>query len=180
MTTITTQRLLLRPLQEGDAEALVRGLNNFNVAKWTARVPFPYGVMDARNFIALCANPEDCTLRLCITFRGDLIGVISCEQTHDGIAAELGYWLAEPHWGKGFGKEAAQAIAAHAFGQIRHDLLVAGYREGNEASRRILDGLGFEMTGRRQVFSAAANANVPVIRMALSRGRWQDVGGRRP
>lgn len=176
MTTITTRNLLLRPLCDGDADSLVRGLNNFNVSKWTARVPYPYGMAGAQAFLALCQTPQDGTLRLGITTNDQLIGVISYERSQDGISAEMGYWLAEPHWGKGHGKEAAAAMTAHAFGDGGHDMLIAGYAKGNEASRRILKGLGFKPTGELMNYSAANNANVPVIRLALAKGRWLESG----
>jgi len=179
MTMISTKRLQLRPLHEGDTDGLVRGLNNFNVSKWTARVPFPYGMADAKSFLALCQKAEQDTLRLAITIDGELIGVISYERSQDGISAELGYWLAEPHWGQGYGTEAARAVSKHAFEAGGLDMLIAGYAKGNEGSRRILEGLGFEPTGELMQFSAANNANVPVVRLALAKGRWQAMEGRR-
>jgi RimJ/RimL family protein N-acetyltransferase len=180
MTVITTPRLVLRAPQERDIPDLVRGLNNYNVSQWTARIPFPYGERDAAEFVRHTREASSGVLRLAIEQAGTAIGVIGCERTADGAAAELGYWLAEPHWGKGYGREAAQAMTAHAFSSAGHDRLVAGYREGNEASRRILDALGFEATGRQMVFSAAVNANMPVVRMVLAKQRWLEREGRRP
>ena len=179
MTIITTERLALRPLEMGDADDLVRGLNNFNVSHWTARVPYPYSAADASAFIESCRSDRPGTLSLAITLDGRLIGDISYVRSDDGISAELGYWLTELEWAKGYGKEAAHAMTRHAFGEGRHDLLIAGYFRGNEGSRRILEGLGFEPTGELMQFSMASNANLPSVRLALSKGRWHQIEGRR-
>lgn len=48
---IASNRIFLREWKDEDVEDLVEGLNNINVAKWMANVPFPYTETDARNFI---------------------------------------------------------------------------------------------------------------------------------
>lgn len=173
MTTIMTQRLALRPPDQADAEALVHGLGNFNVSRWTGRVPYPYGAGDAEAFLAHCrALPAD-ALVLAISRDGALIGVIGIEH------GELGYWLAEDHWGLGFGTEAARAITDHAFAVAKRAELVASHHLGNAASRRILLGLGFVDTGEDMAFSRARAAEVPIMRLALTQAAWADAKERR-
>lgn len=58
----------------------------------------------------MCQRGESGMLRFAITAGGTLLGGIGVEH------GELGYWLAEPHWSKGYETEAARAIADHAFG----------------------------------------------------------------
>ena len=177
-STIITGRLLLRPLKAGDGHSLVAGLNNFNVSQWTARVPFPYGLADAEEFLQLCEGPAPGMQRFAITLNSDVIGVISYKRAREGDVAELGYWLAEPYWGRGFGREAARAVTDHAF-DSGLDELAAGYRHGNEGSRRILEGLGFVKTGDAMMFSQAVGAETPVARMRLTRQDWHHAKGRR-
>lgn len=175
-TTIATSRLLLRPLTAQDLPALVRGLNNFAVSRWTARIPFPYGLRDAEDYLVVASRHEEGTLRLSITCDDGLIGGITYER-NTGDGTELGYWLAESHWGKGFGTEAARAMTDHAFEAAGHDLLVARYAHGNEASRRILAGLGFRTTGESPCHSLALAAEAPATRMELTRDGWQAARG---
>ena len=173
MTTITTQRLTLRPPEMADAEALVRGLGNLNVSRWTGRVPHPYGTADAKAFLAHCgALPSD-ALVLAISHAGELIGVIGIEH------GELGYWLAEAAWGRGYGREAARALADHVFSELNFETLVASYHLGNEASRRILLGLGFVEIGESAAFSKARQAEVPHMKLCLTREGWADAKERR-
>jgi len=168
MTTIVTARLSLRPLRETDASDIVRQLNNYAVSKWTGRVPFPYSTLDAEDFLRRVAALETGNLIAAIVPEGTdrLIGVIGCEMQDPG-EAELGYWIAEDHWGKGFGREAAAAMADHAFAVLGHGALVASYHVGNVASQRILEGLGFRRTGEGRSFSLARNAEVDVVHLRL-------------
>lgn len=48
---VETDRLILRPYKLEDADDLVDGLNNLNVSKWMAFVPYPYTKQDAVNYI---------------------------------------------------------------------------------------------------------------------------------
>ena len=168
MTTIVTARLSLRPLRETDAGDIVRQLNSFAVSKWTARVPFPYSTLDAEDFLRRVAVLETGNVVAAIVPKGTdrLIGVIGCEKQDPG-EAELGYWIAEDHWGKGFGREAAAAMAVHAFAVQGHGVLVASYQVGHVASHRILEGLGFRRTGEDRSFSRARNAEVDVVHLRL-------------
>ena len=172
MTLIVTDRLTLRPPQEADAEALVRGLNNLNVSRWTGRIPHPYGHDDAEAFFAYDRQKPGDALILAITLHDTLIGVI-------GIEGELGYWLAEPHWGHGYGTEAARAVTDHAFTALGFEEMDASYHLGNAASRRILHGLGFVETGEGSGFSKARQADVPHMKLKLTRQCWAAAKERR-
>ena len=50
-TIIETERLILRQYKISDADDVVDGLNNLNVSRWLASVPFPYTKEDALNYI---------------------------------------------------------------------------------------------------------------------------------
>jgi RimJ/RimL family protein N-acetyltransferase len=168
MTAITTARLLLRPLRAEDAGDIVRQLNNFAVSKWTARVPFPYSTLDAEDFLKRTASLAAGSRVAAIVPRETdrLIGVIGCEAQGSGVA-ELGYWIAQDHWGNGHGREAASAMAEHAFEALGHASLVASYQVGNAASQRILERLGFRKTSEGRSFSLARKAEVDVVHLQL-------------
>ncbi len=173
MTTIATPRLFLCPHEPWDADALVRGLNNFNVAQWTARVPHPYGMADAQAFLLMCRDKTPNVLRLAITRTSQLIGGIGIE------GGEIGYWLAEEQWGKGYGSEAAAAVTDYAFEAMELPSLQARYRIGNAASRRILLGLGFAELGEIKSHSKATGGETVVMRLELSRAAWEQARERR-
>ena len=56
---IESKRLILRNWEDGDVEDIVEGLNNIEVAKWLASVPYPYTENDARNFIERAKNNDE-------------------------------------------------------------------------------------------------------------------------
>ena len=134
---IKTKRLWLKPLEASNAEALSPAINDFEVSKWLAVVPFPYRFEDARSFIAGALNGKKIWA---IIYEGRFVGVISIER-------ELGYWLARPVWGQGIMREAAEAVVSEYFDNQCHENLGSGHFVGNEKSKRILNVLGFEPVG---------------------------------
>ncbi len=46
---IETDRLILRQWKLDDVNDVVEGLNNLNVTKWLAQVPYPYTEEDAKS-----------------------------------------------------------------------------------------------------------------------------------
>lgn len=57
---------------------------------------------------------------------------------------EIGFHVRPEHWRRGYALEAARAVVAHAFYDLGANALFAGHHPQNEASRRLLDKLGFE------------------------------------
>jgi RimJ/RimL family protein N-acetyltransferase len=168
-----TSRLHLRAPEAGDATAIVRYLNNYEVAKNTGRVPFPYGPDDAAEFLARAASQQadGTAFMFAVAERAsprDLIGVVSLEWDEgNGSSAELGYWLGEPFWGRGLMGEAAKAVLGFGFAGAGLARLHACYHLGNEASRRILMGLGFRPTRRCAAYSIAQTRNVDMEELEL-------------
>ncbi len=166
---LETERLTLRAPRHGDVKAIAALVNDRRVAANTARIPHPYGVADAEQFIASVnkRNGETCF----VIILGDrLIGACGLDPQEDG--PELGYWLGAPYWGRGFATEAARAVIDHAFGELEHATLQAGARVSNPASRRVLEKCAFQWTGVRLTRIRAINSAAPVDRFRLDRGLW--------
>lgn len=179
---IKTERLLLRPLRESDLVTLAATLNNFRIVRNTASIPWPYRLDDARDHFDRANRSIPGTLRLVVAEKSRpniVVGGIGYEAEDVGLSAELGYWLAEAVWAKGYGYEAAKAVTVHAFETAGHDRLVADYRHGNEASRRILDRLGFRFVGHAMSYSRGEGHETPVARLELTRREWLKAKGGR-
>ncbi len=56
---------------------------------------------------------------------------------------ELGYWLGQPFWGKGYMREAAREILRHGFEELGMSTIWCGYYEGNQKSKRVQEKVGF-------------------------------------
>ena len=178
MLPIVTDRLRLRPLEPEDAQAIANLVGNWNVARWLARVPFPYTIADAEAFIvhARTGGAAADGAIAAITRDDQLIGLVSIEPRHHGM--ELGYWLGEPFWGNGYMSEAAAALVSAFFHRSDADALQAGYFEGNHASARILTGLGFEACGQGQQMSLPNRRAMPDTAMRLTRERFASLNSR--
>ena len=107
---IESKRLILRKWEDGDIEDIVDGLNNIEVAKWMASIPFPYTEQDARNFIEFAKNQDDSSkIMLAIVLKEDnkVIGGTEIRNINrkDGTAGG-GIWLNEKYQKNGYGTEA--------------------------------------------------------------------------
>ncbi|MFB6071406.1 MAG: GNAT family N-acetyltransferase [Halobacterium sp.] len=86
---------------------------------------------------------------------GDPVGSLGVNGVDDADGgAELGLFLAEDYWGRGYGTEAARLATDYAFDQHRRHRVVARVFEDNEPSARIWEKLGFALDGthRDEVF----------------------------
>lgn len=66
--------------------------------------------------------------------------------TDDSETVSIGYRLLSTHWGKGYATEAAGAVVRIAFDEYGIDRAVATTMAVNQASRRVLERLGFRHT----------------------------------
>jgi len=68
----------------------------------------------------------------------------------------LGYYLAQRYWGRGLATEAARAFVDFGFGELGLTRIVSSVETGNDASRHILEKIGFTLVrheaGERRSF----------------------------
>jgi RimJ/RimL family protein N-acetyltransferase len=178
--TITTARLRLRPVQPEDGAQLLRLIDNWNVAQWLGAVPWPYRAQDMAEFIEMVALPRQSGPKpiYAIVLEGSPIGVIECCGHPDpaaplGNASELGYWLGEPYWGKGYMTEAVAAMVDRAFAAPDAAVIRSGVFEGNAASLKVQHKLGFEVVGSVTAFCRPRGHEVPHICTQLTRPRYE-------
>jgi RimJ/RimL family protein N-acetyltransferase len=182
MTTfepIQTERLVLRAITPADREALIALANNWRVAKNLSTMPFPYTPAAADDWIGKQAElwASGQTLPLAITMGGAFVGGIGIG-VRDHQEWELGYWIGEPYWNRGYVSEAAFAVRDYAFQTLKLDVVVAGHFSDNHASGRILSKLGFRYTKETPRFSLARGANARCLDMALTRASWLELCNR--
>jgi RimJ/RimL family protein N-acetyltransferase len=151
--SLLTARLVLRPSAPGDEAALVAGLGDIEVQRWLETVPHPYTVAHARDWIARSARERDAgfmqDFAITLAEGGARIGGIAFTSSRVEPAAELGYWIARPHWGKGYGGEALARVVRYATEECTpwFTRLSARVAPDNAASRRMLARLGFVEKG---------------------------------
>jgi ribosomal-protein-alanine N-acetyltransferase len=97
------------------------------------------------------------------TVEGELAGVINISEIVRGNfrSAYLGYYAFVPHHNKGHMTEGLRAVVSRAFRQLRLHRLEANIQPANEASRRLVQRLGFRCEGLSPRYLKIA-------------GRWRD------
>ncbi len=177
---LETKRLAMRAPRLEDAKTIAALANDRRIAENVARIPHPYQVPDAENFISL-ANKAGGEAVFLITLRDEtVIGACSLvlqELKIQERTPELGYWLGVPFWGKGYATEALHAVIDYAFTDLGHEALQAGARVTNPASRRVLEKCGFQWTGVGLYRIRAINSSAPIDRFRLERGIWSALKG---
>ncbi|MGA8155176.1 MAG: GNAT family N-acetyltransferase [Rhodoplanes sp.] len=168
---LETERLILRAPQPADALLIAALVNDRRIAENTARIPHPYRLADAEDWISLAnADPRDKTL-LITTRDGTIAGACGLEW-RDGPNPEIGYWLGVPYWGHGYATEAVRALIDQAFGDLGYEAVEAGARTTNAVSRRVLEKCGFQWTGVGLCRIRAINSAAPFDRFCLERRIW--------
>jgi RimJ/RimL family protein N-acetyltransferase len=166
---LATERLVLRAPRRGDVKAIASFANDRRIAANTARIPHPYGIEDAEQFVA-AVNKREGEACFVVMLECAPVGVCSVDLREDG--PEVGYWLGVPYWGRGFATEAVRALIDYAFGDLEYEALISGARVNNPASRRVLEKCGFQWTGVRLSRIRAINSAAPIDRFRLDRGLW--------
>lgn len=161
-----TERLFLRPAWPEDWQAVLGGIADAGVVRNLARVPWPYGPEQARDFVARPQDPRHPHFLIVEPASGHAIGCAGLGEHPAGVS-EIGYWLARPYWGRGYATEAAGGVIEIAR-LVGHRALAAGHFVDNPASGRVLRKLGFHPTGEtRPRFSCARNRKVPSVEYVL-------------
>ena len=167
---LVTERLILRAPHVDDVPELSLLAANRRVAEMVARMPHPYGEAEARAFVAASAKRrQGCVYALTLSDTGAFIGCAALNETPRGL--ELGYWVGEPFWNRGFATEAAHALVDLAFRVTDVDCLHVSCRVLNGASRRVIQKCGFNYAGQGMIDSIAAG-RVAVERYELDRKTW--------
>ncbi len=149
MATIETERLVLRPPDEGDVPALVQAVGEDpDIAWFIPLIPTPYTEADARAWLSGLPDRFE-TIRevsFAITQRGDdeLIGAISVRLHPDG---SIGYWIRESSRGQGLMTEAVNAVVRWAATEHGLDDLHLTTHPDNLASQRVAEKAGFVRGG---------------------------------
>lgn len=140
-----TERLILRPWEETDAEECYRYAKDDRVGP-AAGWPPHKSVEDSRRVIRdILSAPK--TYAIVLKATGHAIGSIGLHRrdlAKGEDETELGYWIGVPYWGQGLVPEAAREMLRHAFEDLGLARVWCGYYDGNDRSKRVQEKLGFK------------------------------------
>ncbi len=142
---LETDRLILRPLNEKDVDAIFVMRSDPEVmrfirepqdrdesANWVELVSSRW----ATEQIGFCAMVEKSS--------GKFVGWCGLWRLKETGEIEVGYALAKEFWGKGYATESALKFLDYAFEKLKSEKIVAVARPENAASRRVMEKLGMD------------------------------------
>lgn len=144
---LETERLILRPWEDRDAEELYRYARDKRVGP-AAGWPPHTDVEESREIIrTVFSGPE--TYAMVLKSTGKPVGCVGAMFFPAGNLslreweAEIGYWIGVPYWGQGLTTEAVRRIVSHCFEDLGCEILWCGHYDGNERSKGVQEACGF-------------------------------------
>ncbi|MBR9997906.1 MAG: GNAT family N-acetyltransferase [Cyclobacteriaceae bacterium] len=140
----------IRPWKEGDEMNLVKYANNKNIARNLRELfPNPYTLSDARTWIAFNKDLLP-ALNMAIIWENEVIGAVGIVLKEDihRKNAEIGYWIGEPFWRKGFATKAVKMMIDYTFENYDVTRIFASTFDHNIASQKVLLKSGFKLEAR--------------------------------
>lgn len=144
---LETERLLLRKWTKTDADSLFRYASNPEVGPIAGWPPHK-SVEESKDIIKNVFNGAEC-YAICEKENNIAIGAVELklnghtDMTKRDDECELGYWLGQPFWGRGYMPEAARELLWHGFEELGMTTIWCGYYDGNVKSKRVQEKLGF-------------------------------------
>ena len=150
---LTTDRLILREFVAGDWQDVLRYQSDPRYLRyypWTGRTP-----EEVQQFLGMFLENQRqqprAKFQLAVILRAEdrLIGNCGIRmETADARVADMGYELAPEYWGRGYATEAARAVLAFGFAELRIHRVWANCIAENVASAHVLEKLGMRQEGR--------------------------------
>lgn len=135
----------LQDTTQTSPEEIQRLANNHAIAiNLRNAFPYPYTIEDAATFLELATNGA--LGRVYGVYDGDIfVGCCSLIPQQDvyRLNAEIGYWIGEPYWGKGYATEVVKLLLNVAFEELNLSRVYAHIFEFNKGSMRVLEKAGF-------------------------------------
>ncbi|GAB3838803.1 GNAT family N-acetyltransferase [Hymenobacter jeollabukensis] len=155
MTTLDTPRLLLRPFTAADAPGILALDSDPAVLRYVPMPPMTSLEQAAKVVDYILAQYARNGLGRWVVERkedGAFLGWCGLKYVDDATTNgrinyhDLGYRLLPRHWGQGYASEAAAASLRHGFDTLKLPELHATVMQGNVASQRVVERLGFGRT----------------------------------
>ena len=147
---IETERLILRPITENDAEAIYEYSKNEIVGINAGWKPHE-SIEETREIIKLIFLNQENVFGIELKETGQLfgsIGLIPDPKRQNDKTRMAGYAIGENYWGKGYMTEAVLALLRFGFEELNLDLISAYCYPSNERSKNVLKKCGFHYEGR--------------------------------
>ena len=140
----------IRPIALIDLDNLVKYGNNAKIASnLTNQFPHPYTREKGEIFLNMASKADPPNV-FAVVVDQEMVGAIGLHPQSDIQCknAELGYWLAEPFWGKGIMSEVIPPMVAYGFKTWDINRIFARPFGSNIGSQKVLEKAGFTLEAR--------------------------------
>ena len=169
------ERCVLRELRVADAASLACHADN--EAVWRnlfEGFPRPYTLADAQAWCDAARRPAAAGFVWGIAVNDEVIGCVGLRPDAGWLRcnAEVGYWIGEPHWGRGIATEALSRVTAWAWDAMPElTRLYAPIFAWNEGSQRVAAKAGYAREAVMPRSAIKAGRVVDRVQYALYRSR---------
>lgn len=166
---LVSERLVLRPTNVSDVERAFEIQSDWEVTRMLRMAAFPPDREDIETWFADHGREWAAgeAYRFAVERQGRFIGVVDIDEI-SRQEGDLGYWFERASWGRGYAREAAQAVVDFAFGEVRLRGLRSGHAAENAASGNVLLKLGFRPLDIVRVESRSRGQDIQQQRYQLS------------
>jgi RimJ/RimL family protein N-acetyltransferase len=173
---LITERLILRPFKQSDAEQ-VQLLANHEKISLTTNLPYPYTLEMAKGWIQThkprFQDRKDATYAITLKKTGEIVGTISLMDISEKSShARIGFWVGVPYWNNGYCTEAGRAILEYGFKERNLNRIYTGYMKSNLASGRVLEKLGMKYEGTQREQITMLGEYEDLVLVGLLRKEW--------
>lgn len=153
MKISVTDRIHLSEFQPSDEAACVQHFKEKEIYDRTLRIPYPYTEADFQVWMGIVAKAmkqQGQPVHWAIRNESELlIGGCGFDSLQLGKShrAEIGYWLAKPHWGRGIMTAVVRRLCAFAFAEFGLVKITAHVFAENAASAKVLEKCSFQQEG---------------------------------
>jgi len=175
---LTDGTLRLRPWRRDEAGLLVELLHasSDSIGRWMNWYTPGYAVADALDWMAAVEQgwqdgEGECALAIEAGGEGLPLGCVGINQFRfEHRTANVGYWIGQPHQGRGLAAQAGRLLAPYAFARFGLRRLEIVAAEGNGASRRVAEKTGAHFEGIARQRLVVHGASVDAAMYALVAG----------
>lgn len=146
---LRTERLLLRPFTPGDLDALYGWRSDPEVTRFLLSGPTDregaQEMLDQRLRQATLPTAEGQGICFAVQLHagGTVVGEVNLDLTsEENSCGEIGYVIAKEHSGKGYASEAAAALLALGFRNMKLHRIIARSYAQHAASHRVMERIG--------------------------------------
>ena len=151
MVNLYSDNLILRPFEINDAKRVRELAGDYEIAKTTLHIPYPYPEDAAEAWIKrtheAAARGSLYAFAVVRKVDSELLGAISLGIVPEYKRAELAYWMGKPYWGHGYTTEAASKLLKFGFEELDLNRIYAYAFSTNPASSMVMQKIGMAYEG---------------------------------